>query len=121
MVDAVTPAARRPPFEAGDLRDEPRMIEQLDPAAVDERERVDVEIALRLVEQVVGDAVLAEQFARELAGEPVAAHADTRYASAARHTGGWCPQAENGGCVSRIASMTATVSPPRCSRWPMPR
>jgi hypothetical protein len=47
-------------LELAKLRNKPRMIEQLDAAAVQDRQQLDVEIAGRLVGDQIGDALRSE-------------------------------------------------------------
>jgi hypothetical protein len=46
VIDAVTAAARDPSLQGGELRQEPRAVEQVEAAAVYERQQVPVEVAL---------------------------------------------------------------------------
>ena len=47
MIDGVTTAARGAPLQRTKLRDKARMIEKLDLAAVNQRQEIAIEIALR--------------------------------------------------------------------------
>ena len=49
VVDAVSAAAGRAPFQAAELRSQARQVQQLDLAAVQERQRVPVQVGLRLL------------------------------------------------------------------------
>ncbi len=75
MVYAVAPAARSSALEAAELRDEARVIEQFDLAGVQQREHVAIDVALRMLREIVRNAVHAEALARPLAGVPVAGDA----------------------------------------------
>ena len=66
MAYAVSAAASRAAFKADKLTGEPRHIQQLDPARVDERQEPLVDFRRRVFGQIVLDAVCAEQLAWEL-------------------------------------------------------
>jgi hypothetical protein len=67
VVDAVLATARRVAFEANQLADQTLAAEQLDFAAVQHGQEVEVERALRVLARLVLDAVLLKVLDRELA------------------------------------------------------
>jgi len=71
MIDAVPAAARSPALEAANLRDKLWMIEQLDLAAVQCRQRVPIEVVLRLLDQLVSDTGNPKGPARPFAAKTI--------------------------------------------------
>lgn len=69
MIDAVTAATCNPPFQ---LVDRPLVIEQVDATRIDERKQVLVEVALRLLRQLVVHAVTAKHLPAPLSSVAVA-------------------------------------------------
>src|SRR5262245_24735509 len=74
MIDTVLAAAASSPFQTADLRHQPIMARQDNLAAVEAWQQVPIEIALRLLAQFIGDAVLAEWLRHELAAVVVTNH-----------------------------------------------
>ena len=72
MVDLVLAAAGGAPLKAAELGRQPRQIEQLDAAGVQERQEVVIKVALRPGALLELDPVLGETSRRPLAGEFVA-------------------------------------------------
>ena len=72
MVDAVTSAAPGAAFEADDLCNEPRVIEQLDLPRVDDGEELSINVGFGLAGGFIGDAECPEAFARPLAAIAIA-------------------------------------------------
>ena len=73
MIDGVAAAARGAPLKANQLRQQARMIEQVELARIDGGQKVTVQVGLRLLRWLVADAVFAEPLARPVAGVAVAA------------------------------------------------
>src|SRR5258705_3200536 len=74
MVDTVLAAPASAPFQTADLRHQPIMARQDNLATVEAWQQVPIEIALWLLAQFVGDAVLAEWLLHELAAVVVTNH-----------------------------------------------
>ena len=64
VIDAVSAAARGVALQAAELGDEATVIDELDAAAVQQRQEIAVEVALRLEGDGVFDAVSLESLAR---------------------------------------------------------
>ena len=72
MIDAVATASGNPTLKSHQLADKPRVVEQIDPRAIQQGQKVAIEIALRRGRGLIGDAEFAELLARPLAGVAVA-------------------------------------------------
>src|SRR5262245_28942308 len=78
MIDGVATAARGASLKANQLRQQARMVKQVDLARVDGGQQIAIEIRLRLQRGLVADAVVAESFFRPFSRISVAAN--TRHA-----------------------------------------
>src|SRR5690349_18101884 len=72
VIDRVTPAACYASLQTDELRDEPVIVEKINRRAVHQRQEVKIDFRLGLFENFVIQTVLAELFARPLAGIAVA-------------------------------------------------
>jgi hypothetical protein len=71
MVDTVLPAPGRTTFQADQLVEETRAIEKIDPRAVDEREKVEVQILLGVFAGLVSETMLPELWSSSLSYHPM--------------------------------------------------
>jgi hypothetical protein len=67
VVDAVASAARGASLKANQLRQQARVIEQIELARVDSGQQVAVQVGLWFLRGLISDANLAKSFARPLA------------------------------------------------------
>jgi len=74
MIDLVAPGRSSASFQAAKLADQSRIIEQANEATVEDRQRIAVNVALRLVRQLVENALIAEWLTTPLASKTVADH-----------------------------------------------
>src|SRR5262245_57419992 len=77
MVDAVAATTRSAPLQADELRQQARMVEQIDAYRVDDREQDSLQVGLGPRREIVCDPMLAKAFAWPLTTITIADDAQT--------------------------------------------
>jgi hypothetical protein len=85
VINTVAATAGGAPLEADQLSNQPRVIQQLNPTGIDQRQQVTIQFRLGLGRQLVADAEAAKLLTWKLAGVAVAAYLGDAVA-AARYT-----------------------------------